>query len=73
MMYSSAHNIICVGLVLSCISLSVQNKRVKRIVGGRYAAIPPPDDPVIFARAYNRHARVEGDRYVFVHHSNSYY
>lgn len=64
MMYLSAHSIICVGLVLSWVSSSLQNKRVKRIVGGRYAAIPPPDDPVIFARAYNRHARVEGFRYV---------
>lgn len=36
--------------------------RVKRIVGGRHAAQPPPDDPVVFAHMYNRDARVEGYR-----------
>lgn len=34
--------------------------RVKRIVGGKNSKPPPPDDPVIFARLYNRDARVEG-------------
>lgn len=39
-------------------------KRVKRIVGGILAASPPPDDPVVFARAYSRNARIEGFRYL---------
>lgn len=37
-------------------------KRVKRIVGGRESARPPPDDPVVFAHMYERDARVEGFR-----------
>lgn len=63
MLHLSAHTIIWIGLVLSCVSLSEQNRRIKRIVGGKYAAVPPPDDPVIFVKAYNRHARIEGYRY----------
>lgn len=39
-------------------------RRVKRIVGGSLAARPPPDDPVVFARAFSRDARVEGYRSV---------
>lgn len=39
-------------------------KRVKRIVGGSLAARPPPDDPVVFAHAFSRDARVEGYRSV---------
>ncbi|XP_067624204.1 carboxylesterase 1D [Eurosta solidaginis] len=36
--------------------------RVKRIVGGRQSKAPPPDDPVVFTRTFNRDARVEGFR-----------
>lgn len=36
--------------------------RVKRIVGGVQAALPPPDDPVVFVKLYGRNARVEGFR-----------
>ncbi|XP_039501811.1 carboxylesterase 1E [Drosophila santomea] len=36
--------------------------RVKRIVGGKQSKAPPVDDPVIFARLFNRDARVEGFR-----------
>lgn len=50
-------------LLLSCVSLSVQNRRVKRIVGGQLSAAPPPDDPVVFTTAYSRNSRVEGYRY----------
>lgn len=50
-------------IILNCVSLSVQNRRVKRIVGGKFAAAPPPDDPVVFTNAYNRNARIEGYRY----------
>lgn len=39
-------------------------RRVKRIVGGSLAARPPPDDPVVFARAFSRDARIEGYRSV---------
>lgn len=49
-------------IVFNCVSLSVQNRRVKRIVGGHFAAAPPPDDPVVFTNAYNRNARIEGYR-----------
>ncbi|XP_055856869.1 liver carboxylesterase 1-like [Episyrphus balteatus] len=52
--------------VLCCVLLMeisiTQSARVKRIVGGKEAAKPPPDDPVVFTRIYNRHARVEGFR-----------
>ncbi|XP_014087308.2 carboxylesterase 1D [Bactrocera oleae] len=41
---------------------TVRNIRVKRIVGGRLSKAPPPDDPVVFTRAFNRDARVEGFR-----------
>ncbi|XP_050320639.1 carboxylesterase 1D-like [Bactrocera neohumeralis] len=41
---------------------STANTRVKRIVGGRLSKAPPPDDPVVFTRAFNRDARVEGFR-----------
>lgn len=54
--------ILLVFLVLNRASLSVQNRRVKRIVGGQLAAVPPPDDPVVFTNAYNRNARIEGYR-----------
>ncbi|XP_055372024.1 carboxylesterase 5A [Condylostylus longicornis] len=40
-----------------------QTVRVKRIVGGRQAAKPPPDDPVVFSQMYDRDARVEGFRH----------
>ncbi|KAM8715968.1 hypothetical protein ACLKA7_002929 [Drosophila subpalustris] len=38
------------------------HRRVKRIVGGRQSKAPPVDDPVVFARLFNRDARVEGIR-----------
>lgn len=64
----SANVVILVGLLtLNCVSKSVQNRRVKRIVGGKFSAAPPPDDPVVFTNAYSRNARVEGYRYwIFV-------
>ncbi|XP_055912435.1 carboxylesterase 5A-like [Eupeodes corollae] len=37
-------------------------RRVKRIVGGKAAPPPTPDDPVVFSRKFNRAARVEGFR-----------
>lgn len=65
-MHFTANRLFWLGFVLSCVSLSLQNRRVKRIVGGKLAAIPPPDDPVVFSKAYNRNSRVEGYRYVSV-------
>lgn len=57
--------VILIALVLNGVSTeSVQHHRAKRIVGGNIAAKPPPDDPVVFVRAYNRDARIEGYRYV---------
>ncbi|XP_037961186.1 carboxylesterase 1E [Teleopsis dalmanni] len=38
------------------------HNRVKRIVGGKMSKAPPPDDPVVFTRTYNRDARIEGFR-----------
>ncbi|KAH8293279.1 hypothetical protein KR018_007153 [Drosophila ironensis] len=38
------------------------HSRVKRIVGGKQSKPPPVDDPVVFARLFNRDARVEGYR-----------
>ncbi|XP_023304356.2 carboxylesterase 1E [Lucilia cuprina] len=52
---------ICVALLFLLMTLS-EPKRVKRIVGGHHAKAPPPDDPVVFTRIYNRDARVEGFR-----------
>ncbi|KAM7353636.1 carboxylesterase 1E [Cochliomyia hominivorax] len=50
-------------LALFCLFLTLsETKRVKRIVGGKHAKAPPPDDPVVFTRTYNRDARVEGFR-----------
>jgi hypothetical protein len=41
---------------------TVANKRVKRIVGGRPAAVPPEDDPVVFVHLNDHDARVYGTR-----------
>nr|AID61343.1 esterase [Calliphora stygia] len=50
-------------LVVLCLLVTLsETKRVKRIVGGHHAKAPPPDDPVVFTRIYNRDARVEGYR-----------
>ncbi|EDW03750.1 carboxylesterase 1F [Drosophila grimshawi] len=38
------------------------HRRVKRIVGGKTAKAPPVDDPVVFARVFDRDVRVEGFR-----------
>lgn len=48
--------------IISIISICAGNHRVKRIVGGRPAAKPPPDDPVVFIRLYDRYSRIEGFR-----------
>ncbi|XP_037710288.1 carboxylesterase 1E [Drosophila subpulchrella] len=45
-----------------CESREDPHIRVKRIVGGKQSKAPPVDDPVIFARLFNRDARVEGFR-----------
>ncbi|EDW63863.1 liver carboxylesterase 1 [Drosophila virilis] len=41
---------------------SLSHRRVKRIVGGKSAKPPPVDDPVVFARVFNRDTRIEGYR-----------
>ena len=41
---------------------AVANKRVKRIVGGRPAAIPPEDDPIVFVHLNDHDAKVYGTR-----------
>lgn len=41
---------------------TVANRRVKRIVGGRPAAIPPEDDPVVFVHLNDHDAKVYGTR-----------
>ncbi|KAH8251222.1 hypothetical protein KR032_003277 [Drosophila birchii] len=45
-----------------CASGEDSHIRVKRIVGGKQSKAPPVDDPVVFARLFNRDARVEGFR-----------
>lgn len=50
--------------ILESVNSETEHRRVKRIVGGQPAQAPPPDDPVVFARMYNRDARVEGFRNV---------
>lgn len=44
-MHFSQNERIFVGLIISCLLFYVHGKRVKRIVGGHFAAPPPPDDP----------------------------
>lgn len=61
-MYISVEKFIFVALLLNCVAFSVQNRRVKRIVGGKFAAAPPPDDPVVFTKLYGKDARIEGFR-----------
>ncbi|KAH8410527.1 hypothetical protein KR215_011883 [Drosophila sulfurigaster] len=59
----------CFLLLLSFLSQSQSESqqqqhhhRVKRIVGGKQAKAPPVDDPVVFARLFERDTRVEGIR-----------
>ncbi|XP_075152885.1 carboxylesterase 1E-like [Haematobia irritans] len=49
-------------VVASVVTFTEAGVRVKRVVGGHVAKAPPPDDPVVFTRTYNRDARVEGFR-----------
>lgn len=44
--------------------------RVKRVVGGVPAEIPPPDDPVIYVRHNGKFARIEGVRNPNEYHYN---
>lgn len=48
-------------LIIGLIAMA-EARRVKRVVGGRNSAEPPPDDPVVFVKMYGRSARVEGFR-----------
>lgn len=48
--------------VILCLFALTETKRVKRIVGGKESKAPPPDDPVVFTRVFNRDARIEGFR-----------
>nr|XP_017107337.2 carboxylesterase 5A [Drosophila bipectinata] len=48
--------------LVRCDSSQDSHVRVKRIVGGKQSKAPPVDDPVVFARLFNRDARVEGIR-----------
>lgn len=54
--------VLFLSLVLTLAEAAVEHHRVKRIVGGKFSKAPPPDDPVVFTRAFNRDARVEGFR-----------
>lgn len=49
-------------LTLAQSGTSTSHHRIKRIVGGKQSKAPPIDDPVVFARLFNRDARVEGFR-----------
>lgn len=50
----------CVTIIILLIPFIACGKRVKRIVGGKQAAAPPIDDPVVFTHVYSRDARIEG-------------
>lgn len=60
-------------ILISSISLAMNkgliNKRVKRIVGGKAAELPPEDDPVVYLHFAGKSASVRGVRefphYVF--------
>jgi hypothetical protein len=49
-------------LLAAVVPGTVANKRVKRIVGGRPAAVPPEDDPVVFVHLNDHDAKVYGTR-----------
>jgi hypothetical protein len=49
-------------LVAVLIPGTTTNKRFKRIVGGRQAAVPPEDDPVVFVYLNDHGAKVYGTR-----------
>lgn len=49
-------------LIVAITPGTVANKRVKRIVGGRPAAVPPEDDPVVFVHLNDHDAKVYGTR-----------
>ncbi|PSN44361.1 hypothetical protein C0J52_19622 [Blattella germanica] len=49
-------------LIFVVITLSTAHERVKRIVGGRPAAVPPEDDPVVFVYLNDHDARIHGSR-----------
>lgn len=53
---------ILIVLLLGQFVLYGESRRVKRIVGGVFAAQPPPDDPVVFTKLYSKDARIEGYR-----------
>lgn len=49
------------------ISYGDRSQRVKRIVGGSPADVPPEDDPVVYTQFASRSARVQGVR-EFLHY-----
>ncbi|XP_073825562.1 carboxylesterase 1E [Musca autumnalis] len=51
-----------IAVLLLCTLTLTEAGRVKRVVGGHPAKAPPPDDPVVFTRIFERDARVEGYR-----------
>ncbi|XP_005185445.1 carboxylesterase 1E [Musca domestica] len=52
-----------IAVLLLCTLITLAEAgRVKRVVGGHAAKAPPPDDPVVFTRIFERDARVEGYR-----------
>lgn len=54
--------LIAVILIASVVPSTLANNRVKRIVGGRPAAVPPEDDPVVFVYLNDHDAKVYGTR-----------
>lgn len=49
-------------LIAAVVPGTTANNRVKRIVGGRPAAVPPEDDPVVFVHLNDHNAKVYGTR-----------
>jgi hypothetical protein len=54
--------LLAVMLIAVLIPRTVSNTRVKRIVGGRPAAVAPEDDPVVFVYLHDHSAKVYGTR-----------
>lgn len=61
-MFISMVRIVFVTILLGFFFLNGESRRVKRIVGGIFAAQPPLDDPVVFTKLHSKDARVEGYR-----------
>lgn len=49
-------------LTITLVKTDERGPRVRRIVGGYPADVPPPDDPVVFVKHNGKFARIKGIR-----------